>query len=179
MFQDFLSTYASLDKGTASTTGVVHRLCGRIFSRRDASNKLIFLDLVCESGVKVQVMVARDEYNLQTLPNLPAATTSETTATTLNYNDYFRQFHRVLHRGDLIGVEGIGYKTGMGEITISAKLIKLLAPSLHEIPAKLTDPVSQRAHCFFNSLKLQCHARRTVLYPFKCLHEETCFLSLT
>ncbi|TPX48100.1 lysine---tRNA ligase [Synchytrium endobioticum] len=85
-------------------------LAGRIHNKRASGAKLVFYDLHGE-GQKVQVMA-----NLQ------------------DCEGDFNAQHRVLCRGDIIGVRGFPGKSKKGELSIFPKEVTLLAPCLHNLP---------------------------------------------
>lgn len=85
------------------------RIAGRITSRRDMG-KANFIDLRDDSG-RMQVYVRRDDVGVEE----------------------FKDFKK-WDLGDIIGVEGFVFKTKMGEISVHAQKIVLLAKCLHPIP---------------------------------------------
>lgn len=91
------------------------RLCGRISVRREASKKLIFMDIVTPDG-KMQVMCAFQNYE----------------------GPDFLKVTKVLRIGDIIGVRGIPAKTKAGELSVLAKELQLLSPCLEDLPQVLT-----------------------------------------
>lgn len=90
---------------------------GRIISMR-VMGKAAFFDLQDDSGT-IQVYVRRDD--------LPEGF----------YNNVFK---RLLDIGDIVGVKGFVFRTRMGEISIHAQELRLLAKSLRPLPVvKETD----------------------------------------
>ena len=88
-------------------------LMGRIYSIRSASKNLYFFDLFDE-GVKVQIMANRKLY----------------TDTSENFSDITTS----IKAGDYLGIRGFVGKTKLGELTLIAHSIELLAPCLHMLP---------------------------------------------
>lgn len=92
-------------------------VAGRIVSLR-VMGKAAFLDLLDDSGT-IQVYVRRDD--------LPAGF----------YNDVVK---KLLDIGDIIGVRGFVFRTRMGEVSIHAEGLSLLAKALRPLPVvKETD----------------------------------------
>lgn len=86
-------------------------IAGRIMSQR-TMGKASFFDLQDASG-RMQVYVRRDD--------LPDGF----------YNEVFK---RLVHIGDIVGLRGFVFRTGMGEITIHATHLELLAKALRPLP---------------------------------------------
>ncbi len=91
------------------------RVAGRIMSRR-IMGKASFLELQDGEG-RIQVYVSRDDI-------CPGE----------DKNFYNVVFKKLLDIGDYIGVEGYVFRTQMGEITIHARHITVLAKSLRPLP---------------------------------------------
>ncbi|MEX0600130.1 MAG: lysine--tRNA ligase, partial [Rhodothermales bacterium] len=92
-------------------------VAGRIMSVR-VMGKAAFFDLQAESGT-IQIYVRRDD-----LPE----------------GFYNKVFKRLLDIGDIVGVRGFVFRTRMGEISIHAEEIGVLAKSLRPLPVvKETD----------------------------------------
>ncbi|PWY95598.1 lysyl-tRNA synthetase [Aspergillus sclerotioniger CBS 115572] len=90
-------------------------LNGRVRTLRLIGSNLIFFDLI-QNGDKVQVMC-----NRRLFEDVPPAT--------------FKQFYRLLRRGDAFSVTGFPTKTDKGELTLLAsELPQLLSACLHDIP---------------------------------------------
>ena len=85
---------------------------GRIHSKRDSGQKLIFYDLRGE-GTKLQVMA-----NASFFSNL----------------DDFLTVTGNIHRGDIVGCEGHPGKTKKGELSIIPVKLTVLSPCLHMLP---------------------------------------------
>lgn len=82
-------------------------LTGRIYNIRTASAKLIFIDLM-EDNAKVQVF-----------------------ATEADYEGDFEVLHKIVRRGDIIGVEGYAGRTKTSELSIRPTKIEPLSYCLH------------------------------------------------
>ncbi|KAJ3634525.1 hypothetical protein Zmor_011903 [Zophobas morio] len=109
---DFISQYDSLERSQHSVDRNV-RLSGRIFSKREASKKLIFYDLRGEL-VKIQVMADARSHAM---------------------NIDFSTIHSRIKRGDVVGIVGTPVRTKTGELSIVPSEIHLLSPCLHQLPA--------------------------------------------
>ena len=101
--------------------GYTAKIAGRIMSRR-IMGKASFVELQDAFG-RIQLYVNRDEI-----------CEGEEKA------DYNIIFKKLLDIGDIIGVEGLVFKTKVGEISIKAKNITLLSKSLKPLPLPKTDP---------------------------------------
>ncbi|TPX35288.1 lysine---tRNA ligase [Synchytrium microbalum] len=104
----YIAKYSHIQPGEHLEDAIT--LAGRIHNKRTSGAKLVFYDLHGE-GVKVQVMA--------------------------NFQDCEADFatqHRVLSRGDIIGVRGYPGKSKKGELSIFPKEVTLLAPCLHNLP---------------------------------------------
>ncbi len=86
-------------------------LAGRMMSKR-IMGKAAFFDLQDSSGT-IQVYVKRDD--------MPEGF----------YNEVFK---KLLDIGDIVGVEGFVFRTKMGEVTLHARRLVLLAKSLRPLP---------------------------------------------
>jgi lysyl-tRNA synthetase class 2 len=86
-------------------------IAGRILTKR-VMGKAAFFDLQDESG-SIQVYVRRDD--------LPEGF----------YNEVFK---RLLDIGDVVGVAGFVFRTRMGEVSVHAERLELLAKSLRPLP---------------------------------------------
>ena len=86
-------------------------MAGRLMSRR-IMGKASFFDLQDATG-RMQVYVRRDD--------MPDGF----------YNEIFK---RHIHIGDIVGVEGHVFRTRMGEITVHASKLELLAKALRPLP---------------------------------------------
>jgi lysyl-tRNA synthetase class 2 len=116
------SMHASLADG--EETSVSHRLAGRLAARR-GQGKMAFLDLVDRSG-RIQLQARIDELGADGMERLLG-----------------------LDLGDLIGVDGIAFKSRRGELTLRITSYALLAKSLRPPPEKhhgLTDVETRYRH---------------------------------
>ena len=98
-------------------TDVRHRVAGRLAARR-GQGKMAFLDLVDRSG-RIQLQARVDELGPQGMERLLG-----------------------LDLGDLIGVDGVAFRSKRGELTLRVEAFTLLAKSLRPPPEKhhgLTD----------------------------------------
>ncbi|DBA04285.1 TPA: hypothetical protein N0F65_002047 [Lagenidium giganteum] len=97
-------------------------LAGRIVSIREASKKLVFLDIQ-SNGHSVQVLS-----ELKHFEGSDAATDADAV------KDEFRKVHESLRRGDIIGVRGFPGKSGKGELSIIPRQVEVLAPCIQPFP---------------------------------------------
>eukprot|EP00039_Didymoeca_costata_P029271 m.23907 g.23907 ORF g.23907 m.23907 type:complete len:447 (+) comp7554_c0_seq3:308-1648(+) len=93
------------------------RVAGRITSRRNASKKLVFMD-VCQNETMLQIVFSMKRFEK-----------SET----------FKDFMAGLRRGDIIEVIGALGKTKTGERSLFASSVRVVAPCLHDIPDRISD----------------------------------------
>eukprot|EP00121_Abeoforma_whisleri_P002568 Awhi_evm1s2309 len=108
----FIEKYGSLEN-TAKSEDTQVSISGRVYSKREASKKLLFYDLRGED-VKVQIMA-----------DLRSHTGEEE----------FGAVHARIKRGDIIGVVGTPTRTKTGELSIIPSQVTLLAPCLHQLPS--------------------------------------------
>ncbi|WP_420456419.1 lysine--tRNA ligase [Rubrivirga sp.] len=101
--------------GPDGTTPIRATVAGRMLTKR-VMGKAAFFHLADESG-QVQIYVKRD--------NLPEG----------EYNEVFK---RLLDTGDWLGVEGTVFRTRMGEVSVEADRLVLLAKSLKPLPVEKT-----------------------------------------
>ncbi|KAI9767726.1 MAG: hypothetical protein M1835_006999 [Candelina submexicana] len=98
-------------------------LRGRVISSRSHGVKLVFLDIL-QDGQRVQGVC-----NLRLLEKSGVS------------EKQFRNFIRIMRRGDNISITGMPHRTGRGELSVLAtELPTLLSPSLHQLPTEITDP---------------------------------------
>ncbi|MGL4520423.1 MAG: lysine--tRNA ligase [Phocaeicola sp.] len=98
-------------------------IAGRIMSRR-VMGKASFIELQDSKG-RVQVYITRDDICPEENKDL--------------YNTVFK---RLLDLGDFVGIEGFVFKTQMGEISVHAEKLTVLAKSLKPLPiVKVKDGV--------------------------------------
>lgn len=106
----FLEKYNHLEKGVSLEEKVT--VAGRVVTHRESGQKLFFLDIQGE-GKKLQIFVQTD--NLVKTEGLVASS-------------------KDIHRGDIIGVEGLPTRTKTGELSVKAITIKVLTPCLRALP---------------------------------------------
>ena len=103
------------------------RIAGRIMSRR-IMGKASFMELQDAQG-RIQVYVSRDDVNTEAQPEM--------------YNTVFK---KLLDIGDFVGVRGFVFRTQMGEISVHAQELTVLAKSLRPLPiVKYKDGVAYDA----------------------------------
>ena len=100
------------------------RIAGRLMSRR-IMGKASFIELQDSKG-RIQVYVSRDD--------IQAAVPEGETATTAEQQMYNVVFKKLLDIGDFIGIEGFTFRTQMGEISVHAQKLTVLAKSLRPLP---------------------------------------------
>ena len=100
------------------------RIAGRLMSRR-IMGKASFIEVQDSKG-RIQVYVSRDD--------IQAPTPEGETATTVEQQMYNVVFKKLLDIGDFIGIEGFVFRTQMGEISVHAKKLTVLAKSLKPLP---------------------------------------------
>ena len=100
------------------------RIAGRLMSRR-IMGKASFIELQDSKG-RIQVYVSRDD--------IQAPTPEGETATTAEQQMYNVVFKKLLDIGDFIGIEGFTFRTQMGEISVHAQKLTVLAKSLRPLP---------------------------------------------
>jgi len=106
-------------------------IAGRLM-RKKIQGKASF-GIIQDSKGKIQVYFNRDEICKTEDKSL--------------YNDVFK---KLLDLGDFIGVEGVLFKTKVGEITIKARKITLLSKSIKPLPLPKTDKEGQVHDAFTN-----------------------------
>ena len=100
------------------------RIAGRLMSRR-IMGKASFIELQDSKG-RIQVYVSRDD--------IQAPIPEGETATTVEQQMYNVVFKKLLDIGDFIGIEGFTFRTQMGEISVHAQKLTVLAKSLRPLP---------------------------------------------
>ncbi len=105
-------------------TGKPVRIAGRLMSRR-IMGKASFIELQDSKG-RIQVYVSRDD--------VQAPVPEGETATTAEQQMYNVVFKKLLDIGDFIGIEGFVFRTQMGEISVHAQKLTVLAKSLRPLP---------------------------------------------
>lgn len=117
-----------IENGKADPNQIPITVCGRIVSKRD-SGKLIFIDLQDITG-KIQILASKSE--LLGEEGLD-----------------FKQVGKLIDEGDFIGVEGVGYRTNRGQLSIQAKKLTLLSKATIPFPDSyygINDPEICRRH---------------------------------
>ena len=105
-------------------TGKPVRIAGRLMSRR-IMGKASFIEVQDSKG-RIQVYVSRDD--------IQAPVAEGETATTVEQQMYNVVFKKLLDIGDFIGIEGFVFRTQMGEISVHAQKLTVLAKSLRPLP---------------------------------------------
>ena len=116
-----------VDKATDDAewyTGKPVRIAGRMMSRR-IMGKASFIEVQDSKG-RIQVYVSRDD--------IQASVAEGETATTVEQQMYNVVFKKLLDIGDFIGIEGFVFRTQMGEISVHAQKLTVLAKSLRPLP---------------------------------------------
>ena len=126
---DIKSTFVDVEgdeaKGDAAWyTGKPVRIAGRLMSRR-IMGKASFVEIQDSKG-RIQVYVSRDD--------IQAPTPEGETATTAEQQMYNVVFKKLLDIGDFVGIEGFVFRTQMGEISVHAQKLTVLAKSLRPLP---------------------------------------------
>jgi len=101
-------------------------VAGRIYTIR-GQGKLFFYDIRGD-GAKIQIMSDLKTYASHVIPEEEAPATAESS------EDAFFKIHRIIKRGDIIGVRGYPGKSKKGELSIFPVEIILLSPCLHMLP---------------------------------------------
>ena len=102
-------------------------IAGRMMSRR-IMGKASFIELQDSKG-RIQVYVSRDDISTEAQPEM--------------YNTVFK---KLLDIGDFIGIKGFVFRTQMGEISVHAQELTVLAKSLKPLPiVKYKDGVAYDA----------------------------------
>lgn len=121
---DIKATFADDDTSAPWYTGKEVRIAGRLMSKR-IMGKASFIELQDSKG-RIQVYVSRDD--------IQAPTPEGETPTTVEQQMYNVVFKKLLDLGDFIGIEGFVFRTQMGEISVHAKRLTVLAKSLRPLP---------------------------------------------
>ena len=100
------------------------RIAGRLMSKR-IMGKASFIELQDSKG-RIQVYVSRDD--------IQAPVEEGKEAETIEQKMYNVVFKKLLDIGDFIGIEGFVFRTQMGEISVHAKKLTVLAKSLRPLP---------------------------------------------
>ena len=121
---DIKSTFEDDNQEAAWYNGKPVRIAGRLMSRR-IMGKASFIELQDSKG-RIQVYVSRDD--------IQAPTPEGETATSVEQQMYNVIFKKLLDIGDFIGIEGFTFRTQMGEISVHAQKLTVLAKSLKPLP---------------------------------------------
>ena len=122
---DIKTTFVDEENAEAEWyTGKPVRIAGRLMSRR-IMGKASFIEVQDSKG-RIQVYVSRDD--------IQASTPEGETATTVEQQMYNVVFKKLLDIGDFIGIEGFVFRTQMGEISVHAQKLTVLAKSLRPLP---------------------------------------------
>ena len=114
----------SSDEASGWYTGKPVRIAGRLMSRR-IMGKASFIEVQDSKG-RIQVYVSRDD--------IQAPTPEGETPNTAEQQMYNVVFKKLLDIGDFIGIEGFVFRTQMGEISVHAQKLTVLAKSLRPLP---------------------------------------------
>ena len=106
-------------------TGKQVRIAGRLMSKR-IMGKASFIEIQDSKG-RIQVYVSRDDIQ-------EAVAEGEVAPLTVEQQMYNVVFKKLLDIGDFIGIEGFVFRTQMGEISVHAKKLTVLAKSLKPLP---------------------------------------------
>ena len=117
-------------------TGDEVRIAGRLMSKR-IMGKASFIEIQDSKG-RIQVYVSRDDIQAP----VPEANGADGTngangangGLTVEQQMYNVVFKKLLDIGDFIGIEGFVFRTQMGEISVHAKKLTVLAKSLKPLP---------------------------------------------
>ena len=121
---DIKTAFQDEDETALWHTGSPVRIAGRLMSRR-IMGKASFIELQDSKG-RIQVYVSRDD--------IQAPVPEGEQATTVEQQMYNLVFKKLLDIGDFIGIEGFVFRTQMGEISVHAKQLTVLAKSLRPLP---------------------------------------------
>ena len=103
------------------------RIAGRLMSKR-IMGKASFIEIQDSKG-RIQVYVSRDD--IQAPVDEQSAVSIQLSVEQQMYNVVFK---KLLDIGDFIGIEGFVFRTQMGEISVHAKKLTVLAKSLRPLP---------------------------------------------
>ena len=121
---DIKATFEDDNQEAEWYNGKPVRIAGRLMSRR-IMGKASFIELQDSKG-RIQVYVSRDD--------IQAPTPEGENATTVEQQMYNVVFKKLLDIGDFIGIEGFTFRTQMGEISVHAQKLTVLAKSLRPLP---------------------------------------------
>lgn len=121
---DIKATFEDDNQQAAWYTGKPVRIAGRLMSKR-IMGKASFIELQDSKG-RIQVYVSRDD--------IQAPVADGEQATTIDQQMYNVVFKKLLDIGDFIGIEGFTFRTQMGEISVHAQRLTILAKSIRPLP---------------------------------------------
>jgi len=130
--EEFKTNSSSKQIKTNYTEGESVVIAGRIMGRR-IMGKASFVEIKDAQG-KIQIYLNRDEICPEEDKTL--------------YNTIFKKH---LDIGDIVGIEGVVFKTKVGEISVKAKNIKLLSKAIKPIPIVKTDSEGNVFDAFKNT----------------------------
>jgi len=131
--------YGEKDAAELESAGLRVRVAGRLMSRR-VMGKASFAHLQDMSG-RIQLFVQREQLG----------------------EDAYAWFKRELDVGDIVGAEGVLFKTKTGELSIRTESLRLLTKALRPLPEKfhgLTDQESRYRMRYLDLIMNEC-ARTT------------------
>ena len=145
---ELLAQYGEKTKDALEAEPIRVKIAGRMMTRR-IMGKASFSHIQDMSG-QIQVYVARD--------NLPEGI----------YNDHFKKWDI----GDILGVDGVLFKTQTGELSIKADHIRLLTKALRPLPEKFHGIADQeiKYRQRYLDLIMSQHSRETFLIRSKIIH---------
>ena len=108
------------------------RIAGRLMSKR-IMGKASFIELQDSKG-RIQVYVSRDDIQAPVDENGENGANGANGGLTVEQQMYNVVFKKLLDIGDFIGIEGFVFRTQMGEISVHAKKLTVLAKSLRPLP---------------------------------------------
>ncbi len=126
---DIKNNFVDHEEGTPEPdaewfTGKQVSIAGRLMSKR-IMGKASFIEIQDSKG-RIQVYVSRDDIQAPVAEGEQPATVEQQM-----YNVVFK---KLLDIGDFIGIEGFVFRTQMGEISVHAKKLTVLAKSLRPLP---------------------------------------------
>jgi len=132
---DIKANFVDEDEKAAWHTGSPVRIAGRLMSKR-IMGKASFIELQDSKG-RIQVYVSRDDIQAPVAEGSGAPDSAASHADqplTVEQQMYNVVFKKLLDIGDFIGIEGFVFRTQMGEISVHAKKLTVLAKSLRPLP---------------------------------------------
>ncbi len=132
---DIKATFVDEDEKAAWHTGSPVRIAGRLMSKR-IMGKASFIELQDSKG-RIQVYVSRDDIQAPVAEGSGAPGSAASHADqplTVEQQMYNVVFKKLLDIGDFIGIEGFVFRTQMGEISVHAQKLTVLAKSLRPLP---------------------------------------------